>query len=184
MHRIMLVDDEENVLNALFRLLRRNSWDVETYTDPEEALLRAQTTDFDLVLSDYRMPRINGVTLLTAIKEHQPESMRLILSGHADIHALVRSINQAEIYRFISKPWQDYELVVALELALQHRNMMVENRRLADQVREQQKELKRRKDALDGFAAKHPEILKVNWGSDGSVYLDDDDQSMGLNGDG
>ncbi len=150
MYRIMIVDDEENILRALKRALDHQfDWSIETYNQPAEALKRAQTTAFDLFLSDYRMPEMDGVQLLTKIKQLQPEAMRLILSGHTDITALTSAINQAEIYRFISKPWEDYDLITTLLQALIHRDILTENRRLADQVREQQRELDKRKQALN-----------------------------------
>ena len=135
MYRIMLVDDEENILNSLNRALRKQrDWEIETYDKPTEALKRARTTSFDLFLSDFRMPDMNGVQFLTEIRELQPESMRLILSGYTDLEALVGAINQAEIYRFITKPWQDLEVIATIGQALQFRDILVENRRLADQV--------------------------------------------------
>lgn len=150
MYRLMLVDDEENILRALQRTFRnQKDWEVETYCDAREALRRAKTANFDLFLSDYRMPEIDGVEFLTEVKNLQPEAMRFILSGHTDLHALLGAINQAEIYRFITKPWGDYEMIVILQQALEYRDMRIENHYLANQVREQQEELGRQKGLLD-----------------------------------
>ena len=172
MYRIMLIDDEVNILTSIKRLLKRKKdWEVESFTDPHEAIRRAQTTPFEMFLSDYRMPLMNGVELLEELKKHQPEAIRLILSGYTDLEALLGAINEAEIFRFISKPWEDYELISTMELALEHREMLVENRRLADQVRRQQQELDNRKTALDSFHDKHPELFEVNWGEDGSIII-------------
>lgn len=172
MHRIMLVDDEENIIKALSRVMRANSdWDIEAYTRPEDALKRATTNNFDLFLSDFRMPGMDGVKFLTEIKRLQPESMRLILSGFTDLDALMGAINEAEIYRFITKPWQDYELVSTIKQALQFRDMQVENRRLADQVREQQEELDKRRDVMEKYREKHPELFTIDWAPDGSVIM-------------
>lgn len=173
MHTIMLVDDEENILKALNRALGRQSdLSIETYVSPSEALKRARTTNFDLFLSDYRMPGMDGVAFLTEIKDLQPESMRMIISGYTDLSALMGAINQAEIYRFITKPWQDYELIATIMQALQYRDMLLENRLLADQVREQQKELDKRKSVLDRYKEEHPELFVVEWSADGSILLD------------
>lgn len=173
MNRIMLVDDEENILRALRRVLSRDCCEIETFSQPAEALRRAQVANFDLFISDYRMPGLDGVQLLTAIKDLQPDAMRLILSGYADLDGVLVAINQAEIYRFICKPWQDDELRLAIHQALEHRRVLIENRHLAQLLREQQQELDRHKNALEQLAASHPQLANVNWAPDGSIILDE-----------
>ena len=172
----MLVDDEENIIKALQRVLRREKdWEVESYSSVHDAVKRAKTANFDLILSDYRMPEMDGVEFLTAVKEFQPSAMRIILSGFTDLEALMGAINQAEIYRFICKPWQDNDLLISIKQALKHHDILLENKILADQVRHQEKELKRRESALNKIQDKHPELMKVNWSADGSIILDDND---------
>jgi two-component system, probable response regulator PhcQ len=173
MNRIMLVDDEENILRALRRVLGNEDCEIETFTQPAEALRRAQVANFDLFISDYRMPGMDGVQLLTAIKELQPDAMRLILSGYADLEGVLVAINQAEIYRFICKPWQDDELRLAIHQALEHRRVLMENRHLAQLLREQQQELAKHKSALEQLAASHPALANVSWAPDGSIILDE-----------
>jgi len=175
MHRIMIVDDEENILKSLRRLLRgQKDWEIEDHSDPREALRSARVSNFDLFLSDYRMPELNGVEFLTEVKNLQPDAMRLILSGHTDLEALLAAINQAEIYRFVTKPWEDYDILMILQQALAYHDVLVENRYLANQVREQQVELDKRKSTLDRLMAAHPGLFEVNWGADGSIILDED----------
>ena len=99
--------------------------------------------------------------------------MRLILSGYTDLEALMGAINEAEIYRFVCKPWQDYDLLITLRQALEHRDVLVENRRLADELRVQRAELDRRRMALEELRRRHPALVEVNWGPDGSIILDD-----------
>ncbi len=176
MYRLMLVDDEENILRALQRAFRnQKTWEVETYTNPEAALRRARTANFDLFLSDYRMPEMDGVQFLTEIKGLQPDAMRLILSGHTDLQALLGAINQAEIYRFVTKPWGDYEIMIVLQQALEYRDVLLENRYLANQVREQEQKLTRQKTMLEQIKEKKPELFDVKWASDGSIILDEDE---------
>ncbi|MCF6255862.1 MAG: response regulator [Gammaproteobacteria bacterium] len=175
MYRIMIVDDEKNILHALRRALDRQfDWEIETCHIPCDALKRARATTFDLFLSDYRMPDMDGVQFLCEAKALQPEAMRLILSGHTDLKALTSAINQAEIYRFISKPWEDYDLTTTLIQALIHRDTLTENRHLADQVRAQQQELDKRKLALEQLKNAHPTLFQVDWDADGSVLLDEE----------
>lgn len=172
--QIMIVDDEENVLSALQRAFRgQEEWDIEVYSDPQSALKRARTANFDLFLSDYRMPQMNGVQFLSAVRELQPDAMRLILSGHTDHEGLLGAINEAQIYRFVDKPWQNHELLAILQQALDYHNVLLENRILANQVREQQQELDQRKLMLEKYKARHPDLYKIEWAEDGSIILED-----------
>ena len=169
----MIIDDEENILKSLQRVLRvHKDWEVEVFTRGEDAIKRAKTSSFDLFLSDFRMPEMNGVELLSTIRELQPDSMRFILSGYTDLDALLGAINKANIFRFISKPWNESELLVSIEQALEIRDVIIENRMLADEVRLQKKELENRKRAIDVFQSEHPALYDVNWGDDGSIILD------------
>lgn len=134
MNRILLVDDEPNVLNALRRELRHD-YDVETFSNPSDALLRSNEVAFDLVISDYQMPDMNGIQFLKQFGEIQPDAARLILSGQADMDALITAINETHIYRFIAKPWDTRELQSCIAQALDFRNVILENRRLAHSYR-------------------------------------------------
>lgn len=172
MNKVMIVDDELGVLKALKRSLRREGWVLMTYTDPEQALAVASIETIDLVISDYRMPIMNGVTFLKEFKAIQPDCFRVVLSGQADMDAVLQAINEAEIYRFVTKPWNDAELKVTIERALNHREMLLENRRLADLVRKQKVQLDYQKTELDRLEAECPGITQVNWDTDGSIILD------------
>ena len=182
MTRILIVDDEVAILNALGRLLRRTpcvSGDavfkltVDSFSSPHEGLEKAACTAYDLVLCDYRMPGINGVEWLKALRRIQPDTARLIMSGNADLAALVGAINEAGISRFIAKPWNDAELVATLGEVLAQRQQLLENQRLADEARladgtiSAQEAERRRLEALE------PGITRVIWGPDGSVLLDE-----------
>lgn len=115
MYRILIVDDEPNILSALRRCLARidvtlldgEALKVETFTSPEVAIERCEEQDFDLVISDYRMPAMNGVEFLTHLMETQPRAPRIIISGYADREALIAAVNEANLTHFIEKPWDD-----------------------------------------------------------------------------
>jgi two-component system, probable response regulator PhcQ len=134
MSRIMIVDDEESILKALKRLScgprraffgnKTYNLEVETFSSSVAALEHARTEAFDLFISDYRMPELDGVEFLKAVKQIQPDSARLILSGYADLNALVRAVNEVGIDRFIGKPWNDYDLMSAIAQALAHRELV------------------------------------------------------------
>ncbi len=175
MKRVMIVDDEQGVLNALKRSLRSEGWALMTFSSPEEALNVAASETIDLVISDYRMPQMDGVAFLKAFKAIQPDSFRIILSGQADMAAVLHAINEAEIYRFITKPWDDAELKMTIDKALNHREILLENRRLADLVRQQKVQLDYQKVELDRLETECPGITQVNWDSDGSIILSEAD---------
>jgi len=178
--KILLVDDEPGVLGALSRLLRlglrdaqQRGYAVETFTDARLALARAREVAFALVVSDYRMPGMNGVEFLQTLRQLQPDCPRIILSGYADLNGLVAAINEAGITRFFSKPWNDHELLCSMRQILEIRELQLENQRLADQVREQRGQLSAQEAELRRLERMEPGITHVNWGPDGSFILED-----------
>ena len=128
MHKILLVDDEQNVLNALRRELK-DHFEIETFNNPILALDRCREAQFDLVVADYKMPEMNGIEFLKQFGKLQPDAARLVLSGEADIDALVRTINETHIYRFLAKPWDQTELLCNIQQALAYREAILESRR-------------------------------------------------------
>jgi YesN/AraC family two-component response regulator len=182
MSRILIVDDEEAILKSLRRLLSLTPCaggnkvyplTVDTFSDAAAALEKARYTAYDLVLSDYRMPKMDGVSFLKAFKELQPHAARLILSGYADLNGLIGAINEVGINRFLSKPWNDYELVAALGQALALRDLTLENQRLADQARAAMGTLSAEELERKRLESEEPGITKVIWAEDGSVLLDE-----------
>jgi two-component system, probable response regulator PhcQ len=181
MSRIMLVDDEPPILKSLQRLLRHapcshggKTFDLEisSFSDPREALEHAQHEPFDLFLSDYRMPGMDGVEFLKEVKKTQPDAARLILSGYADLNALLRAVNDVGIDRFIGKPWNDFELISAIAQSLAHHELLLENRDLANLVRIEMGDTNAEQLEAERLEAMEPGITHVNWGPDGSIILD------------
>lgn len=176
MRRILLIDDEVNVLNALQRTLRQcfpaQGLKIEAFTDPEQALLRSAEVAFDAAISDYRMPAMNGVDFLKMLKGIQPDTVRLVLSASTEFETVMSAVNQAEVFRYIAKPWQTEELHNTLTLAFTRRDQMIEDRRLADELRVKRGELTPEELEAKRLEAEEPGITKVNWGADGSVQLD------------
>lgn len=134
MSKILLVDDEQNILNALRRELK-DHFEVETFADPVAALEHCRNTQFDLVIADYNMPEMDGLQFLKQLGQIQPDASRMLLSGHADIDALIRTINETHVYRFIAKPWEKAELFASIEQALIYRDAILKNRLQANRRR-------------------------------------------------
>jgi len=101
-----------------------------------------QTETFDLVISDMRMPEMDGVVFLEQVRQRWPDTMRLLLTGYADVTSVMGAINRGEIYRYIAKPWDDNDIILIVRGALQQRAMAMEQRRLQSLVQQQNDELK------------------------------------------
>ena len=117
--RILIVDDEENVLNSLKRILKHENYDTFLAHDAMEALNLLEHEKIDLVLADYLMPEMTGNELLDRIRVLYPDTFRLVLSGKADLNNAIEAINKGQIYRFITKPWHDEELKLIVRQALE-----------------------------------------------------------------
>ncbi|HEY5898813.1 MAG TPA: response regulator, partial [Burkholderiales bacterium] len=111
--RVLCVDDEPHVLRALVWLLG-GRFDVCTATSAVDALSLVQKNDYDVVISDQRMPGITGVEFLRDVRRHAPRAMRILLTGYSDLDAMERSANESEVFRFIAKPWSVQELVAVV----------------------------------------------------------------------
>lgn len=179
MKKLLLVDDEPNVLHALRRTLTRafagRDLGVESFDDPEAALQRAAETGFDVVVSDFRMPTMDGVTFLRCFREIQPDATRLLLSAATDFDALVTAVNEVGIFRYLAKPWNDADFVETIEAALREHARTVATRELLEDAARAES-LDEGELARQRLAEESPDLAKVNWGPDGSVIIDDNEQ--------
>ena len=118
--RILCVDDEKNVLRAIERIFMEDDVEVLTAGSADEGIEQLKSGQpIQVVISDYRMPGRNGVDFLGEVYKNWPETVRVVLSGYADAAAVVAAINEGHIYKFIPKPWNDDELKVAINNALE-----------------------------------------------------------------
>ena len=136
-HTVLFVDDEVNILKALQRLLRQEDMNILTASRASEALELIETAPVQVVVSDQRMPEMSGVDLLAAVRERHPDIVRIMLTGYTEINMAVDAINRGEIYRLITKPWNDEELRTTIRQALDHADLKNEIRRLNQVTREQ-----------------------------------------------
>jgi CheY-like chemotaxis protein len=160
MKRLLIVDDETPVLHALRRLLHRHfgpqQLGVELCADPLNALQRLQEARFDVLISDYRMPRMDGVTLLARARELDPRTVRLMLSAATDFSTVLAAVNRAGVFRYVRKPWSEPQLLADLRAALAFDPCATPS---ADELE------RRRLEVLE------PGITQVEWGPQGEVLM-------------
>jgi DNA-binding NtrC family response regulator len=164
-HSVLLVDDEENVLKSLARALKGEPYEVVSARGAEEALRLLERRPVSLVISDLNMPGTGGFELLRTIKERHPEVIRLILTGQADTKAAMRAINEGEVYRFFTKPWNNDELRLSIRQTLQHFELVREANRLLGRLEKQQ-------DLLRNLETKYPGITQ---GASEEVFVIDEE---------
>lgn len=175
MSRILLIDDETSILRALKRALKPLNCEVDIFDVPAEAVAALDTHHYSLIISDYRMPEMDGVTFLKLSREKQPEAIRIILSGYTDVQALLAAINEAEIYRFIAKPWDDMDLVMTLTKALDYARLLEQNRALLETIREQEQQISAQQAELNRLERESPGITQVKRTEDGYIIIDEAD---------
>jgi len=139
---LLFVDDEPGILSALRRLFRPHGYHILIAESAAEGLEILENEVVDLVISDMRMPDMDGATFLKHVRQRWPGTMRILLTGYADITSTVAAINEGEIYRYIAKPWDDMEIVLIVREALERRLLEQENRRLSELTQRQNEELK------------------------------------------
>jgi two-component system NtrC family sensor kinase len=138
---ILLVDDEPNILRALTRLFFDKDYELHTASSAQEGLEILKKQAVDLIIADYRMPGMTGIDFFHNARLVQPDAIRIILSGFADVHALTEAINEGNIYKFIFKPWNDEDLRTTVRLALDQRTLLLENRSLEKELKEKNRQL-------------------------------------------
>lgn len=175
MRKILLVDDELNVLNALQRALRQQlgteGLQIEAFTNPLAALQRCCECSFDVVISDYRMPELSGIEFLHTLKEIAPCTVRIMLSASTEFETVSSSIAEAQVFRYIAKPWHSEELLTNVRLALLHRDELVEQQQLASRQRSRDDMLTPQQIEAQLLDDEEPGMLNVKWGPNGEIML-------------
>jgi DNA-binding NtrC family response regulator len=165
-NRILLVDDESNVLSALKRALFDEPLDISSVTSAEEALEILKEEPFKVVISDERMLGMQGSEFLALVRKNYPDTIRMMLTGHATLEAAMKAVNEGEIYRFFSKPWNDHDLKFAIRSAIEKFDLETENRRLLATVKQQSLEIK-------VLEKRYPGISRVEKDEQGAFVLAD-----------
>ncbi|UVM51670.1 response regulator [Pseudomonas sp. B21-015] len=150
---LLLVDDEESILNSLRRLLRGQPYEVLLATSGAQALEIMAQRPVDLVMSDARMPNMDGATLLAHVHQRYPDTLRIMLTGYAEPAAIIKAINEGQIHRYISKPWHDEEMLLTLRQSLAYQHSERERVRLVQETWDQNERLKQLNTTLEKHVA-------------------------------
>jgi response regulator RpfG family c-di-GMP phosphodiesterase len=156
---ILCVDDEPNILAALRRLFRAKGYEVLTAESARAGLAVLEARSVDLVISDMRMPEMDGVQFLERARALWPDTLRLLLTGNADVNLILDAVNRGEIYRYITKPWDDHEMTLVVRHALERKALEAEQRRLEALTVQQNEQLRELNLSLEAKVASRTEEL-------------------------
>ncbi|UUZ49692.1 response regulator [Massilia sp. B-10] len=157
------MDDEPNILSALRRLFRPLGYKVLTAESGPAGLdLLAAEASVDLIISDMRMPDMDGARFLELVRERRPDTIRLLLTGYSDISSILAAINRGEIYRYITKPWDDNDILLVVRHALERRALEREKERLEALTRDQNEQLRELNTGLEAKVAERTAALTAS----------------------
>lgn len=142
MATILFVDDEANILSSLKRLFRPLGYRIFTAEGGAQGLAILESEHIDLVVSDMRMPEMNGAQFLEKVRARWPDTVRILLTGYAEMEATIDAINKGQIYRYVSKPWEDNDITLIVKHGLQQKMLEREKHRLEELTSRQNEELK------------------------------------------
>ena len=166
--KLLLVDDEPNLTSALVRSLDRSQFEIFTADSAQQGLLVLAGHNIDVVVSDERMPGMTGSQFLSEVRKRWPNTIRMILSGQADLEAAVRAINEGEVYRFLLKPCHPKELQLTIQLGLQHKKLVAQSRRLLQEHMKTQ-------NLLEELERANPGITQIETDEDGAIVMEVDE---------
>lgn len=170
-HKVLFVDDEPNVTKALKRALHREPYEILSADSADEALEILERESVDVVVSDENMPGMTGCELLAVVHKKYPDTIRIILTGHASLDVAIRAINEGQIYRFFTKPWNDVDLAITIRQALQQKDLVEESRRLLKMVRHQST-------ILQELENTHPGLTSVRRDASGRILIEDEHDEL------
>jgi len=122
---VLIVDDEDMVITSLRAYLQlETEFRVEGITDADEAARYLEGNQVDVVVSDYLMPKMNGIQLLARAKQLQPEATRVLLTGHADKQSAIQAINDVGLYQYLEKPWENAQLLLIIQNGIERAQLL------------------------------------------------------------
>jgi len=165
-HKILLVDDEPHVIEGLKRILHNEPYKILSANYANEALQILTQEPVSVVISDEKMPGLQGAEFLAMVYRHFPETVRIMLTGHANLDLAIKAINEGQIYRFFVKPCNGDELRHTIRQAIQQKELADKSRQLLQKVKEQDLVLQR-------LEKDNPGITRVDRDSTGAIVVED-----------
>ena len=150
---VMFIDDEQNILNSIKRSLRKEPYHLIIMNNATEALDYLKDHQVEVIISDQRMPEMTGIELFKQIKRQWPQTYRILLSGYTEVDTIIKAINDGEIYKFITKPWNELELKVHIQRALEQFMLQAEVKCMEHTVALQNEELLKLNNQLEARAS-------------------------------
>ncbi|MHC1781090.1 MAG: ATP-binding protein [Bacteroidales bacterium] len=132
---LLVIDDEVEITKALVRQFRK-IYNVYTANNAHEALVLMEKVNIQVILSDQRMPGMTGVDFYSGIRDKYPDALKLILTGYSDIEAVIRAINEGQVFRYVKKPWNPDEMESVIKEAFEKYELIISNRKLMDHLKE------------------------------------------------
>lgn len=163
---ILLVDDDENILKSLARMLRAEGYRILTARSAKEGLMKLEDEDYevDLVISDHMMPTMTGIDFLKRVRVEYPHVLTIMLTGHSEVGTAIKAINEVGIYKFILKPWNNDDLLQTVKRALELKDLVMERDSLLQKMKAKDVMLKE-------LERKHPGITKVKRDDEENVLV-------------
>jgi len=163
---LLVVDDEVNILHSLYDLLRLD-YTVYTAQSGPEAIKILEEHEVHVVMTDQRMPEMTGTEFLAQIKERYPDIIRLVFTGYADVRAVIDAINEGNVYRYITKPWEPDELKAVIAQAMEQYQLLADRKRLMEELKDANESLQAANDDLEHANRELKELDRLK-----SVFID------------
>lgn len=160
-HMVLFVDDEQSIINSIKRLVRKENYCLLTANSGQDGLNLLAENDVQIVISDQRMPEMNGTEFLKQVKELYPHVLRIILSGYTEVDSITEAINEGSVYKFFLKPWNDHNLKLEIRQALEQYDLIQANKHLHEKVIAKNNELKNINENLEAAVKERTQTLEV-----------------------
>ena len=147
-YTLLIVDDEPDVCDSVHDLLRREFRVLKAHSG-QEGFRLMQEEEVHIIMTDQRMPQVSGVELLTKVKARNPQAVRMLFTGYADLESIIAAINQGHVYQFLKKPWQPEELIDAVRQAAVEYERLIKEVDESEKLRQEIATLRQRVDALE-----------------------------------
>jgi two-component system, probable response regulator PhcQ len=166
-HTILIVDDEHNILNSLSRLLKSDDCEIITADSAEDGLKKLKDAGgVDLIISDNCLPNTSGLDFLIKARHLYPDVVRMLITGYPDLESTIQAINKGQVYRFITKPWENDELKLIVKQALEYFDVLRDNRTLLNIARQQAEGLK-------VMQQRYPSVSPKDFNKSGMYIIDE-----------